>query len=48
VQGIVGDALKLPFEKDGFDLIWSEGMIDSLGFEKTLSSGMAFSKQMDI
>ena len=44
VQGIVGDALKLPFEKDGLDLIWSEGMIDSLGFEKTLSYWNGFLK----
>lgn len=37
VQGVVGDALKLPFEKAALDLIWSEGMIDSLGFEKALA-----------
>ncbi len=37
VHGIVADALDLPFEMEEFDLIWSEGMIDSLGFEKTLS-----------
>lgn len=44
VQGIVGDALKLPFDKEEFDLIWSEGMIDSLGFEKTLSYWNGFLK----
>ncbi|MDL2250021.1 class I SAM-dependent methyltransferase, partial [Lachnospiraceae bacterium OttesenSCG-928-J05] len=45
VKGMVGDALSLPFTKDSFDLIWSEGMIDSLGFEKTLNFWNAFLKK---
>jgi SAM-dependent methyltransferase len=45
VHGIVADALNLPFEKEEFDLIWSEGMIDSLGFEKTLSYWSSFVKR---
>lgn len=45
VQGVVGDALALPFEKESLDLIWSEGMIDSLGFAKTLSYWRDFLKK---
>ncbi|MDL2225809.1 methyltransferase domain-containing protein [Eubacteriales bacterium OttesenSCG-928-M02] len=45
VQGMVGDALALPFEKGELDLIWSEGMIDSLGFEKTLAYWNVFLKE---
>lgn len=44
MKGMVGDALDLPFEKDSLDLIWSEGMIDSLGFEKTLTYWYDFIK----
>lgn len=45
VQGIVGDALELPFDKESFDLIWSEGMIDSIGFEKALTYWNTFLKK---
>lgn len=45
VNSIVGDALNLPFEKEEFDLIWSEGMIDSIGFEKTLTYWNGFTKK---
>lgn len=45
VNAVVGDALALGFEKESLDLIWSEGMIDSLGFEKTLSYWNAFLKK---
>lgn len=45
VKGIVGDALALPFDKENFDLIWSEGMIDSIGFEKALTYWNAFLKK---
>lgn len=45
VQGVVGDALNLPFEKEWFDLIWSEGMIDSLGYEKALRYWNRFLKK---
>ena len=34
VNGIVGSMDELPFEKEEFDLIWSEGAIDNIGFEK--------------
>lgn len=44
VNGLVGDAMDLPFEKETLDLMWSEGMIDSLGFEKTLANWNAFLK----
>lgn len=36
VTGIVGSMDSLPFEKEEFDLIWSEGAIDNIGFEKGL------------
>lgn len=45
VKAVVGDALDLPFEKESLDLIWSEGMIDSIGFEKTLGYWNAFLKK---
>jgi hypothetical protein len=32
VNGIVGSMEKLTFEKEEFDLIWSEGAIDNIGF----------------
>lgn len=45
VSGIVGDITALPFEKEEFDLIWSEGVIDSIGFEKGLAHWKGFVKQ---
>ncbi|WP_310603989.1 class I SAM-dependent methyltransferase [Anaerosporobacter sp.] len=45
VKGIVGDAFELPFEKEELDLIWSEGMIDSIGFEKALTYWNGFLKK---
>ncbi len=36
VNGIVGNMEDLPFRKNYFDLIWSEGAIDNIGFEKGL------------
>lgn len=44
MHGIMGYALslyassmnKLPFQKGEFDLIWSEGFIANIGFEKGL------------
>jgi len=44
VNGIIGDITALPFEKDEFDLIWSEGVIDSIGFEKGLIHWKGFLK----
>ncbi|WCF05934.1 class I SAM-dependent methyltransferase [Paenibacillus thiaminolyticus] len=45
VTGIVGDITKLTFEKEEFDLIWSEGVIDSIGFEKGLTHWNGFLKK---
>lgn len=45
VRGIVGSMDKLPFEKEKFDLIWSEGSIYNIGFEKGLKSWKKFLKK---
>jgi SAM-dependent methyltransferase len=45
VNGIVGSMEKLPFEKEEFDLIWSEGAIDNIGFEKGLNYWKGFLKK---
>jgi len=37
VKGLVGSMDDLSFAKEGFDLIWSEGAIDEIGFEKGLN-----------
>lgn len=37
VKGIVGSMEELPFQDEEFDLIWSEGAIYNIGFEKGLS-----------
>lgn len=42
VRGIVGSMENLPFQKEEFDLIWSEGAIDAIGFEKGLSHWNGF------
>ena len=42
VNGFVGDMGDLPFEKHSFDLIWSEGAIDNIGFERGLSHWRSF------
>lgn len=36
ITGVVGSMDNLPFQKEEFDLIWSEGAIDNIGFEKGL------------
>ncbi len=41
-SGIVGSMLELPFQKEEFDLIWSEGAIDGIGFENGLSYWNSF------
>ncbi len=38
VKGIVGSMDNLPFQDDEFDLIWSEGAIANIGFERGLES----------
>ena len=45
VNGIVGEIENLSFQKEEFDLIWSEGVIDSIGFEKGLSYWNGFLKK---
>jgi hypothetical protein len=45
VTGVVGSMENLPFQKEGFDLIWSEGAIDAIGFEKGLSHWHGFLKR---
>lgn len=45
VNGVVGNMESLPFEKDFFDLIWSEGAIDNIGFENGLKHWHDFIKQ---
>ena len=45
VNGIVGSIEELSFQKGEFDLIWSEGVIDSIGFEKSLNYWNGFLKR---
>ena len=45
VKGIVGSMENLIFGKEEFDLIWSEGAIDNIGFEKGLSNWRSFLKK---
>jgi SAM-dependent methyltransferase len=45
VLGIVGTMDNLPFDKEEFDLIWSEGAIDNIGFEKGISYWNGFLKR---
>jgi SAM-dependent methyltransferase len=44
VSGIAGSMENLPFQKEEFDLIWSEGAIDAIGFEKGLTHWNSFLK----
>ena len=45
VNGIVGSMESLSFQKEEFDLIWSEGAIDNIGFEKGLNYWNGFLKK---
>jgi ubiquinone/menaquinone biosynthesis C-methylase UbiE len=45
VEGVVGAIENLPFNKEEFDLIWSEGAIDSIGFETGLLHWKDFLKK---
>lgn len=45
VRGVVGHMEDLPFPKDYFDLIWSEGAIDNIGFQQGLAHWRGFLKQ---
>lgn len=44
VSGMVGDMADLPFEKEELDLIWSEGAIYNIGFERGLREWRKFLK----
>ncbi|MCU0560792.1 MAG: methyltransferase domain-containing protein [Desulfobacterales bacterium] len=44
VTGIVGSMERLPFEEEGLDLIWSEGAIYNIGFERGLNEWRTFLK----
>lgn len=45
MRGIVGSIEELAFEKESLDLIWSEGVIDSLNFGKMLDYWHGFLKK---
>jgi SAM-dependent methyltransferase len=45
VNGVVGSIENLSFPKGEFDLIWSEGAIDNIGFEKGLTHWNTFLKK---
>ena len=45
VKGIVGSIENLSFAKNEFDLIWSEGAIDNIGFERGLTHWNSFLKK---
>ncbi len=44
VKGIVGSMDNLPFQKEEFDVIWSEGAVAQIGFEKSLNYWKDFLK----
>ena len=45
VTGLAGHMENLPFQKNSFDLIWSEGAIDNIGFREGLAHWHGFLKQ---
>lgn len=45
VKGIVGSMDNLPFKEEELDLIWSEGAIYNIGFEKGLNEWRKFLKK---
>ncbi len=44
VRGMVGSMEHLPFEREGLDLIWSEGAIYNIGFQRGLTEWREFLK----
>ncbi len=44
VQGIVGSMDNLPFDRESLDLIWSEGAIYNIGFQRGLAEWRRFLK----
>ncbi|MGV8018316.1 MAG: class I SAM-dependent methyltransferase [Ignavibacteria bacterium] len=45
VKGIIGSMDNLPFQNEEFDVIWSEGAIANIGFEKGLNYWRDFLKK---
>jgi ubiquinone/menaquinone biosynthesis C-methylase UbiE len=45
VKGVVGDMENLPFQESALDLIWSEGAIYNIGFDRGLNEWRKFLKQ---
>ncbi len=45
VKGIVGTMMELPYKDEEFDLIWSEGAIYNIGFEKGVNYWNRFLKK---
>jgi SAM-dependent methyltransferase len=45
VKGIIGNMESLPFENESLDLIWSEGAIYNIGFERGLNEWKKFLKK---
>lgn len=45
VKGIIGDMKNLPFQEEELDLVWSEGAIYNMGFERGLNEWRKFLKQ---
>ena len=45
IKGIVGSMDNLPFQNEEFDIIWSEGAIAQIGFEKGLNYWKRFLKK---
>jgi ubiquinone/menaquinone biosynthesis C-methylase UbiE len=45
VKGIIGNMESLPFQEEELDLIWSEGAIYNIGFERGLNEWRKFLKQ---
>ena len=45
VKGIVGSMKNLPFKEEEFDLIWSEGAIYNIGFERGINEWKKYLKK---
>lgn len=45
VKGLVGNIEELPFQRESLDLIWSEGVIDGIGFQERMICWNSFLKQ---
>lgn len=45
VKGVIGSMDNLPFQNEEFDVIWSEGAIANIGFEKGLNYWKRFLKK---